>query len=188
MLANVSRLGLLYCLAVLLVACGPASSEPPAIEPKPAAVEEASPAVPEPLLVEPAESARLEREIGRQEEIWRGQAPDSYQIEVLHVRSIWHAQTHALTVEAGQVRAADAWCTPAPAEGQECQVTDFEAGDYLVEGLFQTARRAAQYDGGRFTKIEYDPVYGFPTRIIFDNPDIYDEDALWRVTSFQAGR
>jgi hypothetical protein len=34
--------------------------------------------------------------------------------------------------------------------------------------------------------ITYDPTYGFPQHIAYDNPELVDEDWAWRVTALDA--
>src|SRR5262245_45225604 len=72
--------------------------------------------------------------VADREQIWLNQHITAYRIEVMVVRSIWHAQSHQLVVRDNQVESATATCIPAPFEAGECQVEDFTADDYTVPG------------------------------------------------------
>lgn len=123
--------------------------------------------------------AASELEAGEQR--WQEQGIDDYRIEVLVVRSIWHAQSHRITVEDGVVTGQTAHCIQAPAEFEACEVEPFAAEDFTVPGLFAKAR-ASDQEG---VKIAYDLTYGFPDSIRFDNPEILDEDWSWGVMGFE---
>lgn len=129
-------------------------------------------------------SPSLTDEIDNLEEQWLEQAITSYEIEVLRVDSIWHAQSQRITVQEGAVVDASATCIPGPVEGRECEVRAFNADDFTVAGLFATARTMAQRGDGEWTKIEYDEQYGFPVRISYNDPEILDEDTSWQVKHF----
>ena len=119
------------------------------------------------------------------ERLWQNQNIQSYRIEVLVVNSIWHAQTHTITVQHDEVMEADAACIPAPFENGVCQANPFVAEDFTVPGLFAKARAVSEELDPSHITIEFDPTYHFPASISFDDPDIIDEDWSWRVTSFE---
>jgi hypothetical protein len=121
-------------------------------------------------------------ELEEAERRWQERGIDDYQIEVLVVRSIWHAQSHVITVEDGIVTEQTADCIPAPAEIDGCEVEPFAAEDFTVSGLFAKARASADQE---WVEIVYDPTYGFPVSISFNNPEIVDGDWSWGVTSFE---
>jgi hypothetical protein len=123
--------------------------------------------------------------IDAMERTWQGHNIAAYRIEVLVVRSVWHAQSHQLTVRGNQVEHATASCIPAPTEGGACQVEAFDAENYTVPGLFREARARTQSQYAASTKITYDPTHGFPSQIAYDDPDALDEDWTWRVTRFE---
>ncbi len=123
--------------------------------------------------------------IDEAEEKWLDQGMESYRIEVLVASSVSHAQAHNISVEDGQVVDQSASCIPAPTEFGECEVRPFDSQDYTVAGLFSQARRAAGSDSAEFVVIDFDPTYGFPSRIRFDHPEIIDEDWVWTVRSFE---
>ena len=120
-------------------------------------------------------------ELEEAERRWQEQGIDDYQIEVLVVRSIWHAQSHVITVEDGVVTEQTAHCIQAPAEFEECEVEPFAAEDFTVPGLFAKAR-ASNQEG---VKITYEPTYGYPDSISFNDPNIVDEDWSWGVKRFE---
>ena len=119
------------------------------------------------------------------EEAWLDQNITAYRIEVLVIRSIWHAQSHELTVRDGQVESATATCFPAPIEAGKCRVEDFDADDYTVAGLFRKAHAQAQSEYAAWVTIKHDASYGFPQQISYNHPDIVDEDWSWQVTAFE---
>lgn len=119
------------------------------------------------------------------EQRWLGQGIPSYRIEVLVVNSIWHAQTHQIVVRNNQVESARASCVPAPMENGECKLQDFNADDYTIEGLFAKARKELQDPNSQWVKVTYDPTYGYPSQITFDQPEVMDDDWAWRVTAFE---
>ena len=124
-------------------------------------------------------------EIDQADRNWQELGITSYHIQVLVVRSIWHAQLHQITVRSGQVREASASCIPTLFESGNCAVEAFHAEDYTVVGLLARARSQVQTEQVRWTKISYHPTYGFPSQISFYNPEILDEDWTWRVTAFE---
>jgi hypothetical protein len=128
---------------------------------------------------------KWDAQIDQAEATWQQQGVDSYKIEVLVIRSIWHGQSHQITVVNGEVVSEYAECFPAPIEAGKCEVEDFNAEDYTIPGLFAIARSEAQIEEGQFTKIDFDPTYGFPSRISYDDPDVFDEDRSWKVVSFE---
>lgn len=116
---------------------------------------------------------------------WQAQQIASYKIEVLEINSIWHAQYQSLTVENGVITEQTARCTPAPFEGQTCEVQPFDPEAFTVPGLFAKARAVtATADADSFT-IRYDDTYFYPMQISFNDPEIVDEDWSWAVTSFE---
>ena len=116
---------------------------------------------------------------------WKGQKITNYRIEVLVVDSVWNAQAHQIMVQNNAVVNATAYCIPAPTEAGKCKVRSFTAEEYTIPGLFAQARANLKSQQVQWIEITYDPTYGFPSQITFDNPDIIDEDWTWRVTSFE---
>ena len=124
-------------------------------------------------------------QISQAERVWQETAIEDYQIKVLVVQSIWHAQSHTITVESGQVVESSASCTPAPMEFKDCQVRDFDAADFTVPGLFAKARDQTELGNNRWSVITFNASYGYPNKIAYDHPEIMDEDWAWRVVDFQ---
>ena len=60
--------------------------------------------------------------IDQREQAWLEQNITAYRIEVLVVRSVWHAQSHRITIQNGQVESATAACIPAPTEAGRCEM------------------------------------------------------------------
>ena len=124
-------------------------------------------------------------ELVEAEKIWTGKNIPSYQIEVLVVESTWHAQYHKITVRENAVVESSARCIPAPAELGTCEVKTYTVEKYTVSGLFAQAQSRLESEYAQWIKISYDPIYGFPSQISFNNPDIIDGDWAWRVTAFE---
>ena len=116
---------------------------------------------------------------------WQQQLVASYRIEVLEVRSIWHAQTNKITIRNNQVVEYTGDCVPAPAEGGKCSIEAFDPDTYTVPGLFGKARTHSTEEKAKWMKITFDSTYGYPSQISYDNPDILDEDWSVRVTAFE---
>jgi hypothetical protein len=123
--------------------------------------------------------------VEQRERAWLDQKITAYRIEVLVVRSVWHAQSHRITVQAGRVESATATCIPAPTEAGKCKVEDFDAEDYTVAGLFRQAYAQTQSEYAAWTTTTFDPSYGFPQQISYNHPEMIDEDWAWRVTAFE---
>lgn len=133
-------------------------------------------------------SASATPQLDQAERKWTRQNITSYRIEVLVVSSIWHAQSHQIVVNDNAVADSTAECIPAPMEsalGAGCEVWAYTAEEYAVPGLFAKARSKVHSQQARWVKITYDPTYGFPRQISFDDPNIVDEDWTWRVTTFE---
>lgn len=127
---------------------------------------------------------RLEQAIRQGEHLWQERDIRSYRIQVATV-SIWHDQIHDITVQDGQVVTATARCEPAPTEMGKCKVQDFDPEEFTVPALFEQARALAEQDNGRWSKLQINPTYGFPSMLSFDNPDIIDEEWGWGVRGFE---
>jgi hypothetical protein len=119
------------------------------------------------------------------EQAWLDQKITSYRIEVLVIHSIWHAQSHQITVRDNQIESATASCIPAPIEAGKCKVETFNAEDYTVAGLFRKAHSEVESQQATPAKITYDSTYHFPQQIAYDDPNMVDEDWSWRVTAFE---
>ncbi len=126
-----------------------------------------------------------EAELAAAEALWESQNIDHYRIEILDVRSIWHAQTNVVIVQDGVAADAGASCIPAPMEGGECAVQPFDPDQYTIPALFDTTRKQFAGDQALWTHIRFDETYGYPAEISFDDPEILDEDWGLRVTSFE---
>ncbi len=134
---------------------------------------------------EVAPEASVTPSVEQREQVWLEQNITAYRIEVLVIRSVWHAQSHQITIQNGQVESATASCVPAPTEAGKCEVEDFDAEDYTVAGLFRKAHAQAQSQYAAWATITYDPTYGFPQQISYNHPEMIDEDWSWRVTAFE---
>ena len=124
-------------------------------------------------------------QLDQAEQKWTSQNITNYRIEVLVINSVWHAQSHQIIVQNNTVVEATANCIPAPTEAGKCEVRDFSPEEYTVPGLFAQSRTQINSRQSKWIMITYDPTYGFPGQISFDNPDVIDEDWTWRVTTFE---
>ena len=127
----------------------------------------------------------LSTQISDAEQKWLARNITSYQITVLHIQSIWHAQTNTITVRDGKVVDQKAKCIRAASEREACEAKPFEAEGFTVPGLFEIARARTEIEDGKWTKIEFDPNYGYPSIITYDNPNANDDDVRWSVEAFQ---
>ena len=116
---------------------------------------------------------------------WKDQGISHYSMNVQHMQSIWHFQIYQIEVIDGEI-SHTATCTPAPSEGGKCTVQEYDPTDYTVEGLFDTAYRLIESENENWVRIEFNPDYWYPEAIVFDHPDILDEDNVWRVVTFEA--
>ena len=133
----------------------------------------------------PTSAQALLKQIDKGEKKWKKRKIESYHIEVLSVRDIWHLQSHQIVVRNGQVVKASASCSPAPAELGKCEVEPFDAQEYTVSALFARARAEAQKVPGQQTRITFDRRYGFPSWIVTDVPEITDGGHTWKVEAFE---
>jgi len=116
--------------------------------------------------------------------LWKVNGSDDYKIIVRHTESVWHSQDITI-IKDGDELTHSARCTPAPTEGQTCEVTAYDPGDYTVAGLFRTADSFLSGETAEWTDVEYNPEFGYPESIKYDHPEIIDEDQAWIVVSFE---
>lgn len=130
----------------------------------------------------------LSAEITRGESKWQSQGVTSYVIEVSHMSATWHYQTHTITVQDGEVVVSSAECVDAPMETaleMSCEVRTYDPMDYIVPGLFRLAWAHFENFPTQNLTIEFDPDYGYPTAIRYDDPNIQDDDQSWVVRHFE---
>lgn len=124
-------------------------------------------------------------QITAQQQLWRAQNVRRYRISVLKVQAIFHAQTNTITVEDARVTDQSATCFPAPFEGRECKVQPFDADEFTVDGLFETALAAAPESAKYQLRVDFDERYHFPKFISRDQKELMDDETVWRVVAFQ---
>jgi hypothetical protein len=108
-----------------------------------------------------------------------------YEIEVRRV-STFSDQIHRISVANGDVAEATAECAPALADYRNpCTLREFDAEDFTVPGLFKIAESQLERDGGKWSSIERDGRYGFPTKISYSNQEVIDGWVFWTVTRFE---
>lgn len=123
--------------------------------------------------------------IASKQKQWNEKQIHNYRIAVLKVQSIWHAQTNTITVRDRVITEQSAVCTPAPFEGRECKVNEFDANEFTVDGLFRTALQYAPESAKYQLRVTFDEKYHYPTTISSDQADVSDDDIFWRVSSFE---
>ncbi len=79
---------------------------------------------------------------------------------------------------------SNASCIPAPYEGKECTIISFDPDEFTIPALFSMAELQSKSQPSKWLKVTYDPDYGFPDMISFNDPDILDEDWSYQVISF----
>lgn len=124
-------------------------------------------------------------QINSKENQWREKNIRRYRISVLKAQATWHAQTNTLTVEDGKVTEQSATCTPAPSEGRTCTVQPFDTDEFTVDGLFKTARTLGSESAKYQLRVTFDDTYFFPSTISRDVKEVVDDEAFWRVVSFE---
>jgi hypothetical protein len=118
------------------------------------------------------------------EKIWEESGINNYQISIQVIQSIWHLQIYNLTVKNGLVIDSSTSCIPAPYEGRECTIKSFDPNEFTIPALFSLAEQQIKSQQSKWVKLDYDPDFGFPTMISFNDPDILDEDWSYQVISF----
>lgn len=124
-------------------------------------------------------------QIALQQNLWRAKKVRRYRLSVMKVQAIFHAQTNTITVENGRVTDQSAVCTPAPFEGRTCKVQPFDAQEFTVDGLFNTALALAPESAKYQLRVDFEAQYHFPKFIARDQENIADDETAWRVVSFQ---
>ncbi len=118
------------------------------------------------------------------QKIWEETGINSYQISVQVIQNIWHLQIYNLTIENGLVIDSNTSCIPAPYEGRECTIKSFDPDEFTISALFSMAEHQINCQSSKWLKITYDPDYGFPNLISFNDPESLDEDWSYQVISF----
>jgi len=126
----------------------------------------------------------LKTALSKAKDQWQAQDIAHYRIQVRHVSSVWHLQTYEIEVKNGEITHS-ATCIPAPVEGRECEVEDYDPADYTVEGLFEMAGWMLDSQVSEYAKMEFDEDYGYPKLIAYDHPEILDEDNVIAVLEFE---
>lgn len=131
----------------------------------------------------------LTRQIEQAEQKWAEQELTTYQLQVSQVNAIWHWQSYDITVENGQVIAHSAVCHPAPAELGKCQVLPYEPEKFTIPALFEEAYRLVETSNNSRYQLEiqlqFDPAYGFPTRLSSSTSEVTDAFSLLEVKAFE---
>ncbi|RIK23733.1 MAG: hypothetical protein DCC52_12970 [Chloroflexi bacterium] len=124
-------------------------------------------------------------QIASAQNLWRAQNVRRYRIAVQKTNARLRTQTNTLTVEDGRVTHQTATCVPAPREGRTCQVEPFDANEFTVDGLFQTALALAPASAQYNLRVDFDAQYHFPKFISRDEKARADDETTWRVVEFQ---
>jgi hypothetical protein len=118
---------------------------------------------------------------------WQALGIHDYKMTVRSA-SMWHVQTLSLEVRGDRVIDYTTACTPAPLEFGECMVQDLDPDDYTAEGLFARLGEAYRHHQLPWYRIQYDPEYGVPRMIRFDDPHLIDEEFALDVREFNPTR
>jgi hypothetical protein len=121
----------------------------------------------------------LLHQIDRAERKWNSLGIKNYRIRV-QAGGWWHLQNYRVVVQDGKVLRYSATCTPAPAESGPCKVFPFDPEEYTVPGLFAASRGGPE----EFTTVTFHPDYGFPLTIRYDDPQLADEEQIWKLLEF----
>ena len=60
----------------------------------------------------------------------------------------------------------------------------FDPDEFTIPALFSMAEHQIKSQSSKWLKVTYDPDYGFPDLISFNDPDSLDEDWSYQVISF----
>ncbi len=116
---------------------------------------------------------------------WNAHGITHYRIEVWYWQSVWHEHYYEIEVDGSEI-SHSVTCMPAPAEGNQCDLSNFDPSEYTIEGLFRTAQRVLDGEFSKWAEITYNTEFGYPESIKFDDPDAIDEETAWIVVSFEA--
>jgi hypothetical protein len=119
-----------------------------------------------------------EKEIERAERKWNRKQISSYRMKV-RVWRFWDDQSYAVVIHEGKVVDSSSTCVPA-GSSEPCCTACFKPEDFTVPGLFAAARAKAS-----MAKITFNPYYGFPSKINYNNTALADEEEEWIVLEFQ---
>lgn len=116
---------------------------------------------------------------------WNAHGITNYRIEVWYWQSVWHEHYYEIEVDGSEI-SHSVTCMPAPAEGHQCDLSNFDPSEYTIEGLFRTAQQVLYGEFSKWAEITYNTEFGYPESIKFDDPDAIDEETVWIVVSFEA--
>ncbi|HEX2915515.1 MAG TPA: DUF6174 domain-containing protein [Chloroflexia bacterium] len=129
---------------------------------------------------------------------WQQQNIKSYYLEVLYWRDYFQDKTvYKITVKDNHVKTQSATITPTlERKGEAPTLSSFNANDFTIPALFETARSLAagnlqksslidQNPQKSRLQIKYDSVYGFPRQVYIESLDKTDNWTKWEVLTFQ---
>jgi len=119
------------------------------------------------------------QDIPAEQAAWEKLGIESYHIAVQDA-GVWNLVNVEVWVQEGRVQRLEANCEPGLAE-MPCYLFTLDASQFEVGELFNRVQAA----GERLANIEYDPTYHFPTLIVEDDPQVYDDEHILRVTAFE---
>lgn len=143
-------------------------------------------------VVQDAAKIRFLNQIDAAEAQWKAKGLKSYRISIRAV-SVWHLQTDSITVQNGTVTEHTATCEVSLLESGKCKVMPVDPQALTVESLFQKARQWVNSassgnnpaDALSGLSFQFDPTYGYPTKIASSPPHIMDADEAWIVEKFE---
>jgi hypothetical protein len=101
--------------------------------------------------------------------------------------SMWQGASYHLIVQDSAVSSFTVTCINTPLSFEECKVAEEEPESFTVEGFFD---RVANIESGtekEFLTVEYDPEFGYPAIISFNDPKSVDEEYSCMILEFQPG-
>ena len=119
--------------------------------------------------------------VAQAEQYWNENGVRHYHIQVTYEAGPRYKSRHDITVKDGQVLDDQIAIENCRMTNGGCSLA--WGGDQTVPGLFGTARTAMQ-EYQPWVTVRFDWRYGFPRRIIRDNPQVFDDDVTWNVEAF----
>lgn len=131
------------------------------------------------LFGKPASAQEGAADIPQQQAAWAALEIEAYRLVVEDV-SAWDGLRTQLWISSGNVLMLRAECFPGMM-GRPCRISQVNTRQYTVEQLFTTAARA----GEDLVRVEFDPEYHYPTRIVIDDEALMDDQRVLIVTDFE---
>jgi Family of unknown function (DUF6174) len=161
--------------ALLATGCRAAGETPSPSEPSPSSTSSPSPTTSAPA--DPAAASPDRRALEEATALWEGMAPTTHAYTLAFSSYLTNFETRVVQLEGDEdaVMSHDTWISDEPVGPEE-----------TVAGLFEAVDGAL--DGEGTFEVSYDPVFGYPARMDYANPRVYDADWARQITAFRAGQ